>query len=165
MAKPLGPMALSDEPVAPIEVEWNDGTTTVRVPTEVIAGLLRPFNGRARTVLISLLRGHSQGMAAAAAGVDTDTVTRWTKREPQFGEAVKLASDLGFRSVYEAELYDRALDRGDRASGRLLEVLLKSRSADYRDKAQVSMEVTHRAVSAGQAMIEGYTPAADSNAT
>jgi hypothetical protein len=104
-------------------------------------------------------------MAAAAAGVSIDSLQTWEKREPAFREATALASDLGFRSVYESELYDRALDRGDRASGRLLEVLLKSRSADYRDKAQVSMEITHLAVSAGQAMIEGYTPAADSNAT
>ncbi|MDX9738733.1 MAG: hypothetical protein RBT53_11370, partial [Azonexus sp.] len=122
-------------------------------------GLLRPFNGRARAVLIALLRGHSRTMAATAAGIDVDTLRRWEQREPEFARATARAADFGFSSVYEAELYDRALDRSDKASGRLLELLLKSRSADYREKSQLQLEVVRRNEQAGSALLEGYESA------
>lgn len=126
-------------------------------PGEDLAGLLRPFNGRARIVLVQLLRGHSLTMAATTAGVTATTVARWRKMDPAWNDAVETALSWGFARVYESELYDRALDRGDRASGRLLELVLKSRSPDYRDKSQMRHEVIHRAEQAHADIVAGWS--------
>jgi len=95
-------------------------------------------------------------MAAAAGGVTDDTLRAWEKRDPDFAQALSVAQELGYRIVVEAELYDRAFDREDRASGRLLELVVKARDSAYREKSQVSMEITHRAEAAMDSAIEGY---------
>lgn len=141
-------------------------TPTPNVPVELLTGLLRPFEGSARAILVALLGGQNRRMAALSGGVTGTTMREWIQRDRAFAEAVSLAEDIGLAGTFESELYRRAMaGTEDKGSIRALEMVLKARSADYREKAQVSMEVTHRAASAGQAMIEGYTPAADSHTT
>ena len=165
--KPLGPRPLDPvgKPVdipAPV-VELQDRGLNVGIPAEQISGLLAPFNGRARTVIIKLLAGWSRGMAAAAAGVDSDTVRDWEKRDPEFAQATAKALNLGFAAVYESELYDRALDRSDRGSMRALELVVKARSPEYREKNQLQIEVLQRVEQAGSNLLAGWDPASESS--
>ncbi|MBA2708305.1 MAG: hypothetical protein H0U59_10940 [Gemmatimonadaceae bacterium] len=135
----------------------NGGDFDVRIPIEEIVGLLRPFNGRARTVVSKLLTGYSVGMAAACAGVDPETVSTWGKRHPEFGLAVRKARDWGFRRTAERELQRRAMaGNDDKHSGRLLELWLKREDASYRDKSQLHMEVVHRALEAESTVSQGW---------
>lgn len=119
-------------------------------------GLLGPFNGRARQILLSLLAGHSMGMAAASAGLSKSGLDVWRQRDQAFADAITMAYDMGFAANIEAEAYDRAMDREDRASGRLLELILKARSPDYREKSQLQLEVVRRVDQAGAAMLAGW---------
>lgn len=107
-------------------------------------GFLEPFGGRARVILMHLLAGYSRSMAATAAGISAETLRQKCKGDPELAEAVETAQSIGFSAVYEAELYDRALDRADRGSMRALELVVKSRSAAYRDKVAGQLDVVHR---------------------
>ena len=158
---PQGPRPLSDEPLPIQEEDYQLVTRTgqsVAIPAEALGGLLRPFNGRARQILLRLLAGHSLGMAAASVALSKDALDDWRKRDPEFGAAVTLCYDIGFSVGIEAEAYDRAMNREDRASGRLLELILKARSPDYREKSQLQLEVVRRVEFAGHRMIAGWQP-------
>lgn len=163
MALPLGPYPRPDEQPERLDLKQlatvQNGKVVagnVQVDAGEVGGLLRPFNGRARRYLVALLQGQSHMMASANAGVDNDTITRWKKLHPEFAKAASRCSNLGFTAVFEAELYDRALDRDDRASGRLLELVVKSRDAAYREKSQVQLEVQLRAAEATTGLIGGW---------
>ncbi|MEY4762250.1 MAG: hypothetical protein RLZZ200_2106, partial [Pseudomonadota bacterium] len=133
------------------------GEFQVLIPAEAIRGLLSPFNSRARHVLVSLLRGYSVGMAAASAGISNDSVLRWGRSEPSFGQAVQQARDWGFRRTAERELQRRAMaGSDDKASGRLLELWVKREDAAYREKSQIAMEVTHKAGESLTRLVGGY---------
>ncbi len=171
--KPLGPLADAETPIlvtADVKdlaknLSLDGGDFAVIVPTEEILGLLRPFNARARHVLVSLLRGYSRKMAATNVGIDSETLANWGKRVPEFAQAMTRAESWGFSKVFERELYSRALaGPEDRASGRLLEVVLKSRDAAYRDKSQVHMEVLHRAQEAVAGAFGGWEHEDENNA-
>ena len=164
----MGPMidpgtpTLTDHDVTALQhaITFDGGDFEVRIPIEEITGLLRPFNGRARVVISKLLQGYSVGMAAACAGIGTDSVNTWGKRHPEFADAVRKARDWGFRRTAERELQRRALaGSDDKHSGRLLELWLKREDSAYRDKSQLQMEVVHRAMEAGNAVIQGWEPA------
>lgn len=114
---------------------------------------------------MALLNGCSKRRAANRVPIGESTLDTWLKADVRFREAFELCRQLGLGETAEAELEYIAFDREHRGQIRALELMLKSRAPEYRDKHQVSMEVTHRAASAGQAMIEGYTPAADSHPT
>lgn len=138
----------------------DGGGFQVTVDPEFLSGLLRPFNGRARHILVSLLRGYSQRMAASAAGIDPETLRRWGVRHPEFALAVKQSEQLGFSRVFERELYNRALaGPDDRGSMRALELVTKSRAPEYREKQQVHMEVVHRAQAAMTGAFGGWDAA------
>ena len=124
------------------------GFVSLDLDVETVTGLLQPFSGRARKAIEGLLNGMTFGMAYVNAGYTNESFRLARMRDPEFAAAVEKAADMGFRRVYERELYDRALDRNDRASGRLLELILKARSADYREKAQLQMSVIHAAADA-----------------
>ena len=109
------------------------------------SGLLAPWNGRARVALLALLNGQSLRMAAITAGMSVETLRRMRAAEPEYQRACQQAEDVGFGRVFESELYDRALDREDRGSMRALELVVKARSADYREKAQLQLSVVHAA--------------------
>ena len=158
---PQGPRPTGTEPIPVTEGEIEivtRGAQRVLVPGDALRGILGPFNGRARSILLSLLGGHSMGMASAGAGISKNTLDRWRQSDPAFGEAVTLAYDIGFSAGIEAEAYDRAMDRTDRASGRLLELILKARSPDYREKSQLQLEVVARVGSALDTLVGGWTP-------
>ena len=108
-----------------------------------LAGLIGGFNGRARRVLLSLLGGASLLQAAAGAALSRGTLDNWRQADAAFQRAVGLWLDLG-SALYEGELHSRALaGPDDRGSMRALELVVKARNPDYRDKAQVQMGVIH----------------------
>lgn len=108
-----------------------------------IGGLLDSFNGPARRVCLSLLQGASILQAAASAGKAKNTIDSWRQADVTFQRAVGLCLDLG-SALYEGELHSRALaGPDDRGSMRALELVVKARNPDYRDKAQVQMGVIH----------------------
>lgn len=110
---------------------------------EEIGGLIGRFNGRARRVLFALLEGKSLAQASAIAVIGRDTLDNWRRNVQEFGYAVTLCHDLG-SALYEGELHSRALaGPDDRGSMRALELVVKARNPDYRDKAQVQMGVIH----------------------
>lgn len=169
---PLGPLADNETPVLisseittlAKNLSLDAGDFTVLTNAEEIRGLLGPFNARARHVLVSLLRGYSKRMAATMVGVDVDTLTRWGKSVPEFAQAMSKASDWGFSRTFERELYSRALaGPDDKGSMRALELVTKSRAAEYREKAQVQMEVIHRAQEAMSGAFGGWKPSEDEN--
>lgn len=113
---------------------------------EAMAGLIEPWGGRARRVLAALLRGHSRRQAALAAGVDNDTLRAWAVRVPAWGEAMRQAEEWGFGAVIEGELYRRALaGQEDRGSMRALELIVRARDPQYREKAALQIELVSRA--------------------
>jgi hypothetical protein len=96
-------------------------------------------------------------MAAAAAGVSEATLEQWEKKHPEFRQATVSAYQMGFRRVFEPELYRRALaGPDDRGSMRALELVTKARDGSYRDKSQVQMEVFHRATEATSGLTGGW---------
>jgi len=129
----------------------------VSVPAEAVADLLRPWDGRRRAFLVSLLNGYSKGMAAASSSVTVRCVQKWAAKEAAFREAVELAERVGFATVLEAELYKRAMaGPEDRGSMRALELVVKSREANYREKAQVQLAVVAQAREAMVRFVEGW---------
>lgn len=143
--RPLGPYPSSDSVRLP---DVAVGTVLALVPwlddvgAAEIAGTLQPFNGRARTILLALLEGRSALAAAARAGVSTAAVDGW-RRDPEFSDAFDLCYSMG-SAHFEDELVQRALaGPDDRGSMRALELVVKARNPEYRDKAQVQMGVVH----------------------
>lgn len=151
------PLTESDVEVLQTHLTVSGGDFNVTPPAEFLGGLLSPFNTRARAVLVALLRGYSRGMAAAAGGVGETTVEGWEKRHPEFREAMVQCLNLGFRRVFEPELYRRALaGPEDRGSMRALELVTKARDSAYRDKSQVQHELIQRAVEAEVGFTSGW---------
>ena len=106
----------------------------VTVNEDAVAELIQPFGARQRGFLVRLLNGYSKGMAASAVGVSVRATQLWAKKNRAFAEAVSECEQVGFATVIESELYRRALGGvEDRGSMRALELVLKSRSSDYRD--------------------------------
>jgi hypothetical protein len=157
VAFPLGPLADSDTAtlvrtdVAALarNLRLDGGDFTVLIPEGEIRGLLLPWNTRARQVLVSLLRGYSLRSAAATAGIDHDTVTRWGKKHTDFSQALTKAREWGFTRTFESELQRRALaGPDDRGSMQALLAVAKARAPEYREKSQLQLEVLHRAEAA-----------------
>lgn len=145
------PLALSvsySAPELPFQVE---------VPVEYLAETLLPFDGRRRAFLVALLNGYSKGAAAASGGLSTRAVQLWAKKDADFAEAVRTCQGIGFAAVIESELYRRALaGTADNGSARALEVVLKSRRPEYREKHHYEVEVLAEAKQAIAAMVAGW---------
>jgi len=160
MARPLGPYPLPGEELLPPGDELipkDSSSLGLQVDRDQVMGILAPFNGRARRYLAASLRGASRGMAAAAAGVDLNTIQGWELKHTAFRQAAVDASNLGFATVVERELYSRAFAGAeDRGSMRALELVTKARSPEYREKSQVQMDVIHRAGAALGALTSGW---------
>ncbi len=134
----------------------------VSVPAETVADLLRPFDGRKRAFLASLLNGKSKTMAAAGIGVTPRCTQQWAAKDGSFAEAVELAERIGFAGVVESELYRRALAGAeDRGSMRALELVVKSRDASYREKQQVQMDIIVQARESQARLVAGWEQEAD----
>lgn len=142
---PTGPLPVYGEALPPL-----DRAEVARlVPSidadavEEISGLLDGFSGRARRVCLLLLGGASLLQAAAGAALSRGTLDNWRQGNAAFQRAVGLCLDLG-SALYEGELHSRALaGPDDRGSMRALELVVKARNPDYRDKAQIQMGVLH----------------------
>jgi hypothetical protein len=134
----------------------------VTVPAEAVGRLLQPFGGTRRAYLAALLNGKSKSAAAAAAGITTRCAQYWTKRDQEFARAVETAAEVGFSTVIEAELYNRALaGRADRGSMRALELVVKSRAPAYRERSQAQLDVVRHAQEALQRLAQGWDQADD----
>ena len=141
----MGPMPQYGESLPPLDrAEVARLLPTVgAAAVEDIAGLLDGFNGRARSICLLLLGGASILQAAAGAGLARGTLDNWRQADAAFQRAVGLCLDLG-SALYEGELHSRALaGPDDRGSMRALELVVKARNPDYRDKQQIQMGVLH----------------------
>ncbi|MFN0147332.1 MAG: hypothetical protein ACKVT1_12540 [Dehalococcoidia bacterium] len=113
------------------------------VPTEDVARILAPFEGRKRAFLVRLLNGRSKRAAAAGVGISVRATQLWAKADPDFAEAVAFCKEVGFATVIEDELYRRALAGSqDSGSMRALELVAKSRDPRYRDRVANDVTVT-----------------------
>lgn len=93
-------------------------------------------------------------MAAMSAGLHPESLRRMLKQDPEMREILTSAEEMGTRRVFEGELFTRALaGPEDRGSIRALELVMKARLPEYREKQQVQMEVIHRAASAVSAAV------------
>ncbi len=129
----------------------------VSAPAEELHQLISPFDGKRRAFLVGLLNGRSRTMAAAGAGVTVRCIQLWTRADDEFREAARTAEHLGFAGVIESELYRRALaGEKDRGSMRALELVVKSRDAAYREKAQVTLDVVQHAEEALHRVVDGW---------
>lgn len=136
-----------------------------------ITGLLNVVEARAGQKLgrmaANLVAGMSMEGAAVLAGMSATYAQSYRKKYPDVAELLAECEQLGFQ-LYETELMRRALAGSeDRNSARLLEIVIKARRAEYRDRQQVSIDVMHRAESHHSAIVAGWdanTPA-DSNET
>jgi len=152
------PIAPSDLQTLEDALAIGDGEFRVTIPASELAGLIGPWNTRARVILIHLLKGYSRGMASTQAGVSEDALANWEKAHPAFREATVYAYQMGFRRTFEPELYRRAMaGTEDRGSMRALELVTKARDSAYRDKAQMQLEVTHRAVESMGKLVAGWS--------
>ena len=119
---------------------------------EMERGLLSALENHAgeqgRILGVALLSGKSLRIAATMAGFSPETIRQWLQKYPDVRYAVLTAEAIG-ASVFERELERRALaGSDDRGSVRALELVVKARMPEYRDKTQVQMDVVHKAESA-----------------
>lgn len=140
-----------------------------RPDAQLIVGLLDGLRERAGEsgyrIGLALAAGQSRGMAALAGGLTRQGLAAWCKRDRSVAMLLDSCEQLGFSTVLESELYRRALNgESDRGSMRALELVVKARDATYRDKAQVQMEVVHRAQEAVAGAFGGWEGADENNA-
>lgn len=137
----------------------------VDVPAEELVKLIAPFQGAKRAYLVALLNGKSKKMAAASIGLNDRSIRNWAQRDPSFGQAVGIVYDVGFSTVIESELYRRAMaGPDDRGSMRALELIVKSRDADYRDKASLELSMVRAATDRMNELVADYKPAEQESA-
>lgn len=161
---PIDPTGAPPEPLDKSSVDAlqqalaiGDGEFRITVPSDVLVGLLAPFNTRARVILIHLLKGYSRGMSCVAAGVSEGALEAWEKKHPEFREATVSAYQMGFRRTFEPELYRRAMaGPDDRGSMRALELVTKARDSAYRDRSQIQHEIITRAQEATGSLTGGW---------
>ena len=140
-AAPLALRVSYSAPTLPFQVE---------VPVEYLAETLLPFDGRRRAFLVALLNGYSKGAAAASIGLSARAVQLWAKKDERFAEAVRCCEAIGFSTVMETELYGRAVGgTADTGSMRALELVVKSKRPEYREKHQFEPDTI---VGAGRAI-------------
>ena len=132
--------------------EHKDLPAIVPGKDEFKRGLLRTFADRAggngEAIALGLMAGMSVRRAALASGITAEALYAWMKSDPELRRAVLAAEAIG-AARFEAELERRALaGADDRGSVRALELVVKARMPEYRDKTQVQMDVVHKAESA-----------------
>lgn len=108
---------------------------------EGICGLIAPYSRKARNLLIDLVSGSTLTTARARQVLPQASFDYWRDNWPEYRAAVDACYELGTLR-FEDELRRRALAGiDDKASMRALELIAKSRNADYRDRAQQDMAI------------------------
>lgn len=128
-----------------------------------VAGLLATCRSRAgeayASIALRLLLGYSRTMAVVGSGVPIRTMNDHCMRDQQLSAALSECENIGF-SRHEAELYRRAhAGAEDRGSGRMLEMILKARGPQYREKYQVEHQHILAAEQATGAALAGWRAA------
>ena len=90
------------------------------------------------------------------AGINDETSRRWAIAHPAWREALNWAQSCGV-SLYEGALETIALDYSRRDQVRALELVLKSRAPEYRDKHQHELTIRAAFGEAGAAIAAAYT--------
>lgn len=148
-------------PLAP-KVTYNGPSDhwAVEIPAAELEALIAPFEGRKRAYLVALLNGKSKRMAAANVGVSDRQIRNWAQADPPFGQAASVLYDIGFSTVLESELYRRAMaGSDDRGSMRALELIIKSRDPEYREKSSIEFSVARAAHERMNDLVADYKPA------
>lgn len=133
----------------------------IEPPAEWMIGLVLEAERRAgpkcRAVATQLLRGLPKSMATAAAGVSNNQIERWAEADRTLGDVLQQLESAGIARCLESELYRRATaGPSDRGSMRALELALKSRKAEYRDKQQMTLTVVASARQADASLLAEY---------
>ena len=134
--------AMSDKAIA------NRDAATQPAEWGFLATLENRAGDAGRRLGEALVHGRSLRLASVDAGVTYTAIRDWMRSDPELRSAVLAAEAVG-ASVFERELERRALaGADDRGSVRALELVVKARMPEYRDKTQVQMDVVHKAESA-----------------
>ena len=136
----------------PQDVEVIDHVFPVVPDGEVVAGLIRALSDRAgadgarwERLGIALMQGYSRNMACVASGLHPKTLSDRCIRDAELSSLVQQAETIGF-GVFEQELYRRAMaGKDDRGSVRALELVVRARGPEYREKINVQHERIVRA--------------------
>ena len=130
--------------------EWNPSV-------EVLRGLLTDLDPHARRIVLALSQGQTKKMAALSAGCTPVYIYDRIKKDRVFSTACDVAETIGVAGTLERELYRRAMaGADDRGSMRALEIALKARSPEYREKSQVQHEIITRAQEATGSLTGGW---------
>lgn len=137
---------------------------TVTVPSAQIVGLLRTVESHAGdsgvAIARCLLGGQPKYMASLSGGISDVELGRRMKANPLLAEALSTCEQIGIACTLEAELHRRAMAGvDDRGSMRALEMALKARRSDYRERTQVEQTVTLRAAEASGAYVSDWRAA------
>jgi len=109
-----------------------------------------------RAAAAVLIAGGSYELAANAAGVSRNRFDAVRKSKRDIGELLAECESAGF-GVYELELSRRALaGSADRGSIRALEIVLRTRRPEYREKVMGQVEHIHRAEELGRSWVSGW---------
>lgn len=159
---------VSQQPVPPTVVRDPRSALLASPDTNTkIRGCLAALKARAgdryERLGMALTAGHSWEVSANLAGLTLGTVRTYQRKYPDVSELLGECESVGF-AIYELELQQRALaGSDDRNSARLLEILLKARRAEYREKQQLSIDVMHRAESRLADVVGGWDVGTDSD--
>ncbi|MFW6174353.1 MAG: hypothetical protein ACOC5K_01060 [Chloroflexota bacterium] len=140
--------------------QWLGASLKPDPPADYVAGLVRLFQERAGEqwahIASLMLRGHTLRTAATRSGLTYQGAQKAIKADPELSSLVAAAEAAG-AGVFEGELMERALAGSeDKGSMRALELVVKARMPEYRDKRQEEITVTHKAESAMASVIDGW---------
>ena len=120
-------------------------------------GLLEGLDPHARRMAAALYQGQTRRMAALAGGIHPKYLPELCKRDRKLADALDMAEAMGLATTLERELYKRAMaGPNDRGSIRALEIALKSRDANYRERSQMQLEVVTRAQESRAQIVSGW---------
>lgn len=167
ISNPLDPsdvVTLNVSPAIAQQVEREDVASPElmpRVPGELVVHTVleaeRLGGESGRRIATALLGGQSRTMAALAGGLTEGGLRDWCKKVPDARKVFDMCEQIGLASTLETELYRRAMSgKDDKGSLRALELILKARRPEYREKSQLALEVVHRAETAMQSLTEGW---------
>lgn len=158
-----------DPDSAPMTMTRNGRTIPASISKiRGLQGLVQELAGaHYRVAAGALMAGCSYALAANLAGISQSAMADARKKRPDLAALLTQCEQIGF-GLYELELQKRALAGDqDRGSIRALEIVAKSRRAEYREKSAIAIDVIHRAEQSASRLVGGWDtqPSSDSNET
>ena len=150
---------LRESPAAYDLAPYSIGRNTLQA--DLLIGLLREVETRAgeggKRIAQALAAGQSRSMASLAGGISDKQLIMWCRADRELASLLDSCEQMGVSGVFESELYRRALGgEDDRGSIRALELVLKARRPEYRERSQVQMEIVTRAQESRAQIVSGW---------